>query len=127
MKTLWILIALPVLIGCEGEETSDPSPAEIRIENVSDFDYENVQVDPGTESFNFGDIPSGAFSDYHTYEEGAYRYGYVEVLIDNNTFVLQPIDYVGESFLPAGKYTYQIGIPDTIGWPYGLTDLLVED
>lgn len=43
----------------------------------------------------------------------AYRYAFVELEIDGETYTLQPIDYVGDSPLKNGLYTYQIDANDS--------------
>ena len=44
---------------------------------------------------------------YQTFDL-AYRYAFVELEIDGKTYTLQPIDYVGETPLENGNYTYSI-------------------
>jgi hypothetical protein len=42
-------------------------------------------------------------------------YGYLEVLVDGSRRVIQPIDYVGESFIGEGRFTYVISVdPSTL-------------
>lgn len=77
----------------------------IRVENTNDFDYENVYVATGNWDNNFGNIQAQSNSKYQLFEN-AYRYGYVQLEINGETYVVQPIDYVGESLLEEGKYTY---------------------
>jgi hypothetical protein len=40
----------------------------------------------------------------------AYRYAGLSVLAGNEELSLQPIDYMGEQELSAGRYTYSLGV-----------------
>lgn len=57
----------------------------------------------------FGNLNSNLNSEYKTFDF-AYRYAFVEFEIDGETFTLQPIDYVGETPLENGKYSYKINV-----------------
>ncbi|MEM6737578.1 MAG: hypothetical protein AAF620_16065, partial [Bacteroidota bacterium] len=61
---------------------------------------------------DFGDLKSGERSDYVEFEN-AYRYAYVELMIDTVSFYIQPFDFVGEEKLKAGRYTYQLNATDS--------------
>ena len=80
---------------------------ELRIENVSNFHYENIQVNTSGGEHNFCDLAPGETSIYKRFVL-AYRYGRVELTINRDTFILQPIDYVGEIPLDPGKHSYLI-------------------
>ena len=81
----------------------------IRIENKTPFKFKNVLVNTTGEDQLFGTIKSGSTSSYKLFKS-AYRYAFVELKINGNIFTIQPIDYVGESLLLSGKYTYQLEI-----------------
>ena len=79
----------------------------IRIKNASPYDYELVLV--GKEFF--GDLKSGEITEYRIYER-AYRYNSIRLAIKGQVFRLTPIDYVGETPLGEGYFTYNIGVQD---------------
>ncbi|UPY77781.1 hypothetical protein FH581_002650 [Leptospira weilii] len=79
----------------------------IRVLNDSDFNFKNVQV----ADKNFGDIAAHQHSDYKSFEI-AYRYNYVKLFIKDQEFVIQPKDYVGETPLGMGKFTYLLRVTD---------------
>jgi hypothetical protein len=103
------LIAL-ALSGCEAAD-DDPSPTNkatmIRIHNVSAHDFENIIAG----DHFYGAVDSAAFSEYADLGV-AYHYNYVELTADGADFVIQPIDYVGETPLGPGYFTYEIDITD---------------
>ena len=98
----------------------------IRVKNTSIYNYQNVQISTSGELMDYGDLSPDEISEYRAHEM-AYGYCYVELLIDNDTFYIQPIDFVGETPLSDGKYTYEISA-DGSNASYGrLTMVTVED
>jgi hypothetical protein len=69
-------------------------------------------INTTTGAVNFGNLNSGQKTEYKIFKK-AYRYAYVKLEIDGKTFTLQPIDYVGETVLKNGNYTYQIDVDVT--------------
>ena len=103
-------ILLPLLLGACSALTTSADP-EIRVRNRSDSDFSSVRVVFPSAEVEYGSVSAGAVSEYESVEE-AYRYAYVEVMIGERRLVLQPIDYVGETLLGAGRYTFALGIAE---------------
>ena len=117
MRSYLLLGVIFVLaIACTDDSDSD-GQIQIRIENISAYDFQNVFVDTGGGDHTYGTIQSGGTSNYLNYTS-AYRYAYVSLFIDGEEFRIQPIDYVGETLLEAGKYTYLINASDSMDF-YG--------
>ncbi len=113
-----------VFVACDDD---DKQPVSIRLSNISEHDFEDVyMVSPGG-SADYGDLAAGSLSEYMEFSY-SYSYAFVELLIDSDTFTLQPIDFVGESPLSAGHYTYQLEATSALGDRYGTLSLeLIED
>ena len=79
----------------------------IRIRNVSPYDYELLLVG----KIFFDRLKSSEVTEYKIFER-AYRYNYVRLLINDQVLKLTPQDYVGETPLGYGYFTYDIGIED---------------
>ena len=94
------------LFVCCSNNNSDDSIL-LRISNTSSFDYKDVIINTTTGNVSFEDIESGDKTAYQSFET-AYRYAYVQLEIDGSMYIIQPIDYVGETPLANGKYTYEI-------------------
>ena len=119
---LFLFILAFTIIGCSSDDNSKNTEVRIRLSNVSPFDYKNITVN----TISFDQVNSGEKTAYKTFEI-AYRYGFIELEIDGATHTIQPIDYVGETPLKNGDYTYQISANDSKE-QYGKLDLtLVED
>ena len=124
-KTLVLLVAITTLINCSSDD-DNTSSIQIRLSNVSPYNFENIVVNTTTVDVSFENINSGETSDYKTFER-AYRYGFVELQINGETYTIQPIDYVGESLLKTGKYTYEINANDSQEQYGKLSLTLIED
>jgi len=111
-KILLLLISIATLIGCSNDDSNNTSEINIRLSNVSPFDFQNIAVDTSTGITNFENISAQEKTAYKTFQT-AYRYAFVQLEINGEIYILQPIDYVGETPLENGNYTYQIDANDT--------------
>lgn len=83
-------------------------PIHLRVENVTNLDFTSVQVG-GQNLENYGFIAAGDTSLYQYRPDGGYHYSYVKVKTTvNDSFLIQPFDYVGETPLSTGYYTYRL-------------------
>ncbi len=88
----------------------DPAKTNIRVKNNSKHHYCNVTVTGADGTIaNYGSVKKGETTCYNIFEE-AYRYAYITLYIDGEEYTLQPIDYVGEVPLAAGKFTYSLDV-----------------
>ncbi len=111
-KILILIISISTLISCSSDDDNNTSELNIRLSNVSQYDFQNIVVNTTTGNTNFENISSQQMTNYKTFET-AYRYAFVELEIEGETYTLQPIDYVGETPLENGNYTYQIDANDS--------------
>ncbi len=81
----------------------------IRVRNNSTMNFDEVQVGDAPEVHL--NVAPDAFSDYFEYET-AYRTAFIEVTTAGETYILQPIDFVGETPLPDGFYTYELRLTE---------------
>jgi hypothetical protein len=100
-----LLLALP---GCDSPFGPQGDVA-IRIANNSSFAFERVDVVFPEDEVSYGAVPAHRTTGYRGVET-AYRYAYIEVVIDGEELVIQPIDYVGETPLEPGHYTYALNV-----------------
>ncbi len=108
-KIFYLIIIGLTLFGCSSSKTENSNDLQIRISNVSKFNYDNIKVSTTGEMVNFGNLNSNSKSEYKVFDS-AYRYAFIEFQINGETFTLQPIDYVGETLLKNGKYAYEINV-----------------
>jgi hypothetical protein len=107
-----LLFAL-ILFSCTKDvvEPEGKGDVEIRIWNDSKYEFDEVFVDTKGGENDYGNLIPGNHSAYKKFIS-AYRYAFVSFKIDGKAYSIQPIDYVGEEQLLAGKYTYKISISD---------------
>ncbi|NNF18315.1 MAG: hypothetical protein HKN61_00965 [Flavobacteriaceae bacterium] len=106
MKRLSILLFCICLgmVSCTDRD-DELQQLQIRVRNMNTFQYDRVIV--GDQESVHESVLPGEYSEYLPYDT-AYRYAYVEIISGDSTFIAQPIDFVGETPLPAGFYTYEL-------------------
>ncbi|PCJ92675.1 MAG: hypothetical protein COA50_15340 [Flavobacteriaceae bacterium] len=95
-------------IGCTDRD-DDVEMVNLRIKNISELVFEEVQV--GDHETIHENVGSDEFSEYLEYET-AYKYAYIQIKSGGETYTLQPIDFVGETALPIGLYTYELDVDE---------------
>ena len=104
-----LVLLLFGLAACADPSGSEEGPTLVRLENQSPYTLEDVTFSSGHDPLHFPSIGAGDRTDYRLVDR-AYRYGYLEVFVAGERFVLQPIDYVGEDPLGRGSFTYRIQV-----------------
>lgn len=109
------LFSIPLiflLLACNNDDDLAPSGGVfIRVENDSTVPFGNIIVNTDGE-YDYGNLEVGALSEYQ--EHGlAYRYAYVSLEIYGVEYAIQPIDFVGETPLDNGSYTYILTFNET--------------
>jgi hypothetical protein len=108
LRSLVMLLLLVLLPSCSSV-TSSEAPVEVRIFNASAVSFDRVVIGFPRQKEDYGALAAQAQSGYRSVGE-AYSYAYVEVHRAGERFVLQPIDYVGETRLTSGRYTYVLDL-----------------
>ena len=106
----FMLLSL-LVAGCSGSaDPINPLPPDvplgIRVENATGRTFEAITVQFSEQVENYGKLEAGAASEYRAVDE-AYRYAAVEIDFGSATARIQPVDFVGETLLPPGRYTYR--------------------
>jgi hypothetical protein len=125
-KILILIISVSALISCSSDNDNNTSEINIRLSNISQFDFLNIVVNTSTGNRNFENISPQEMTNYKSFET-AYRYAFVELEIEGEIYTIQPIDYVGETPLENGNYTYQIDANDSKERYGKLTLTLIEE
>ncbi|HSJ09004.1 MAG TPA: hypothetical protein VK928_03800 [Longimicrobiales bacterium] len=108
-------LVLAVAAGCGSVVGGDD--VEVRVSNLSAVAFDSVTVTFPSETHRYGRVDAGASSGYAQVSQ-AYRYARIEVWAAGASYVLQPIDYVGEQPLAPGRHTYGLtlnGDPPALG------------
>ena len=110
MKKL-ITLSIFFVVACSCKDDIE-SNANIRLSNVSQFDFRNVILNAGDGQVDFGNLDSKQISDYGFFKI-AYRNSFIQLEIDGKKYTRQPIDFVGSTPLGSGNYTYEIDANDS--------------
>lgn len=110
-----LLVTLGAVTGC-GDPASPPGSVLIRIVNGSPFNFDEVEVNFSSQVESYGPLLAAGRTQYRPVAQ-AYRYAYVRVRSGGKTVVQQPIDYVGETPLAPGRYSYVIELT-TLDTPF---------
>lgn len=108
MNRLPAIVLLALCAACSAT-AGNGEPVLIRIANESGVAFDRVVVTfPGQEE-DYGAVTAGGQTSYR-HVERAYEYARIEAHRGGEVLVLQPIDYVGESLLTGGRYTYVLDV-----------------
>lgn len=122
-----VVLASTMLVLSAGA-CQDPNDVRIRIRNASDRDFDEVYVvaggQPVTNGVYYGSVDAGDVSEFRAFAS-AYSYAYVRVTHGGQEYAFVPIDYVGETPLSAGNYTYVLGFSKSV--PPQLTVSCLKD
>lgn len=102
------LVAALSLLACDSP--FEPSGGvNVRVLNNSSFAFGRVRVVFPENEVDYGSLGAHRVSEYAPVET-AYRYAYIEVEVGGDVLKIQPTDYVGESPLASGRYTYELNV-----------------
>ncbi|MCK0147333.1 hypothetical protein MWU78_16890 [Arenibacter sp. F26102] len=104
----FLVLVAAIFIGCSDRD-DNLDGVNIRITNESSVTFDLVQV--GSEEMVHENIVPDEYSGYLEYET-AYEYAYINIKVGEENYVLQPIDFVGETPLENGFYTYVLTISE---------------
>lgn len=107
-RPLLALSTLLVFAGCPAP-TEPSESVNIRVSNESSFAFSDVDVVFPQDSVDYGTVAAHGVSEYRRVAQ-AYSYALIIVQVGGEELRLQPVDYVGETELPAGRYTYALNV-----------------
>lgn len=102
---LALAVAVIVLVAADSGPGAAPPGSDVRIYNHSAYPFRQVVVN----GMSYGNIGAGDFSEYR-HLRVAYRYAGVRLIAGTREMQLEPEDYVGETPLGRGKFTYVLNI-----------------
>lgn len=107
-------------------QTETPLQPRLRILNQSNVSLTDLTVIFPKDRIEFGDVPSGAVSEYIAVPNGVYRYAAYTVTIDGRKYEQPVIDWVGETPIQGNDYTYVIDVDRGQWTTRGQVILLIE-
>jgi TolB protein len=102
--------------------------AKLRITNTSAIPLHDLAVIFPNERIDFGDVDGGTTTDYHTFQQGVYRYTAYSVEIDGQKYDQPVVDWIGEKPLEGNTFTYLLEVDPshwtTDGWVIRLVKVI---
>ncbi len=100
-------VQISAALNSEPLHVAEAGALNIRVSNVGDIDFDQLTIRFPMEEADFGAVPAFSTSRYLPIEQ-AYHYAGITINANNAESQIMPIDYVGETPLNAGNYTYVI-------------------
>tara|TARA_R110002111_G_scaffold262300_2_gene337916 strand:- start:3 stop:404 length:402 start_codon:yes stop_codon:yes gene_type:complete len=126
---LIIILALGLFMNCNDDD-NNPSELNIRVSNISQFDFQSIDFNASTENvaveMNIANLNSGQMSEYKRFEI-AESIPSVELEIEGVIFTLIPYATGQETPIENGNYTYEINANDSQDQYNRLSFSLVKD
>ncbi|MBP7731362.1 MAG: hypothetical protein KA114_06995 [Bacteroidales bacterium] len=110
MKKLVIfLIAILFITACKKTEKEPLGPTDIRVTNLSNVTMNELTVETGGGTYNFGTLGSGQTTDYYRFEV-AYPKANISAIINEQMYKTDTVVYAYMQYLGQVKATYEIFI-----------------
>jgi len=106
-KIVLLLVLSLTLSACSKKGLTPEGPTDVRIRNITDQGFTNVNVDTGGGTHNFGDIAAGGESEYFRFEK-AYPDAEVTLLIGGEEYTTGEQDYTYATYIGPDKITYVV-------------------
>ena len=84
-----------------------PGPSALRVLNASGYDFDLLEVAGPDQFEDYGPLLAGEATEYRLWPT-AYSYAAIRVEVLGQEFMIQPIDYVGESPIGGGLHAYEL-------------------
>ena len=105
------IVLFGAVSGCSGI-ADRPGTVQVRVANRSTQDFDRVTITFPSGKMDYGQLAKGAVTDYRPVEK-AYRYAQVDAVVNGKSLTLQPQDYMGETPLAPGQYTYNLELDES--------------
>ena len=121
LKLTLLILTIFSLFSCSDNDDSiiETNEVNIRLANNSEFKFKDATYN----GINYRDIEPGEKTEYQLLEN-QFPYGSVNITINGEEYGWQPIDFVGESLLENGDYTFEYNFDSE---EQILTDELIRD
>lgn len=106
-KLYFVVLFLTLLIACKKTEFSPEGPTDVRVRNMSGYDFIEVKVGIKEEEISFGTIEQNSTSEYHRFKT-AFPKAFISADIDENTLTTGQVDYTYMNYFGLVKLTYDV-------------------
>lgn len=113
MKKLILLFTVIVFIvcACKKQERAPVGPTDIRVQNISAVQMNQLTVNTYDSTYNYGTVNAGSTTGYHRFNR-AYSKANITAVINGLKYKTDTAIYTYGNYLSTIKATYQIEILD---------------
>jgi hypothetical protein len=110
MKKLILFASiLLIAVACKKTEKEPIGPTDIRINNITTVNMNNVTVNTFDSTFNFGLVKADSISAYHRFDR-AYPKANISAIINGQKYKTDTTNFAYQQYLGQMKVTYKIYI-----------------
>jgi hypothetical protein len=110
-KLLVISIIILSVLACKKTKFSPEGPTDIRVQNISAFDFTDIIVNTSDGIDTLGDAVAGGLSEYKRFNK-AYVKAEISAKINSELFYTGTVDYTGLTYIGQAKITYEVWVTD---------------
>ncbi len=109
----YILISFLILsvLACKKTKMSPEGPTDVRVKNLSTFDFTEVIVNTSGGIDTLGNISAQGYSDYFRFDK-AFNVAQIDVKINGVAYSTGAVNYNGLTYIGQAKITYEVYIFD---------------
>jgi hypothetical protein len=108
---LFCIVIVLTLYACKKQERAPYGPTDIRVQNISAVQMNQLTVNTYDSTYNYGTLNAGATTGYHRFNR-AYNKANISAIINGLKYRTDTAIYTYGNYLSTIKATYQIEILD---------------
>ncbi len=124
-KLIIIFAAILLITGCKKTEKEPLGPTDIRVKNLSNVTMDDLTVETGGGTYNFGTLGAGDTTDYYRFEM-AYPKANIFAFIDGQKYKTDTAIYAYMQYLGQVKATYEIFIENEAQKKLKINNVVME-
>lgn len=124
-KLLYIVFLLFLSSGCKKLDKEPLGPTDIRVRNLSDVVMNELTVETGGGTNNYGTLNAGAVTDYYRFEK-AYPKANISAVINGQKYKTDTVLYYYMQYLGQVKATYEVYIESEAQKKLKISNVVME-
>ncbi|MGQ9619468.1 MAG: hypothetical protein ACUVTX_00600 [Bacteroidales bacterium] len=127
MKKIFVfsLTVALLFLGCKKLEKEPLGPTDIRVRNLSDVTMNELTVETGGGTFNYGTLAGGQVTEYNRFEK-AYPKANISAIINGYKYKTDTVTYYYMQYLGQVKATYEIYIESDAQRKLKISNVIME-
>jgi len=124
-KIIILFFTILLFLSCKKLEKEPLGPTDIRIRNMTDVSMNELTVETGGGTFNYGTLNGKQVTDYHRFEK-AYPKANISAIINGQKYKTDTVTYYYMQYLGQVKATYEIYIESDAQRKLNISNVIME-